>query len=89
MATFPPGRGEPRLGVTREDEQTAANVRRALSENLELQMHPLQVIVCEGEVELRGEVPNAELRQLAAQLAMSAPGVRNVVNHIVVAGDRD
>ncbi|MHB1132164.1 MAG: BON domain-containing protein [Chloroflexota bacterium] len=76
------------IGATPRDEELALRVFSAIKENGELRRHSLQVLACEGEVELRGEVPDSELRQTAGQMAISAPGVRNIINHIVIGGDR-
>ncbi len=89
MATSPSGRGEPVAGAPRADAEVALDVRRALAQHLELQRHPVEVSVSAGQVELRGVVPNAELRLLAGELAVSVAGVRGVANHVMVAGERD
>ncbi len=89
MAALPRDSGEPMLGARRRDEEIALGVRRALNQHLELQRHPVEVSVSAGEVVLRGEVPDAELRLLAGELAVSAAGVRGVANQIVVTGERD
>jgi len=86
MATFRGG-GEPQLGRD-DDARLARDVRRMLEDNLELQMHPIEVSACEGVVELRGTVPDAELRQFAEQLALAAEGVRVVINRINVGDQR-
>lgn len=89
MATLPgDGFSEPRVGATPRDEELASKVLSTIKGNTQLQRHPLHVVVCEEDVELRGSVPDAQLRQLAAQLAMAAPGVKNVINHITIGGER-
>lgn len=70
------------------DEEIAAGVRKALLTKLQFQMHPVGVNVRDGVVTLRGVLESAELRQEAAQLAVMAPGVRDVLNLIGVPGDR-
>ncbi len=71
------------------DRELTRQVRRALGDKLELQMQPIEVDAHDGVVELRGTVATAELRQIAAEQAASAAGVREIVNHITVNGQRD
>ncbi len=77
-------------GTAREhlsDDEIARGVRRAIASKLELEMHPVEVTVHDGVVTLRGSIDSATLRQEAAELAAMAPGVREIVNLIVVPGD--
>lgn len=71
------------------DQEVVGDVRRVLLLKLQFQTHPIQVEVRDGVVTLRGSIDSAELRQEAGQLAIMVPGVRDVVNLIEVAGDRD
>ncbi|MDA8219639.1 MAG: BON domain-containing protein [Chloroflexota bacterium] len=88
MPGFGMNPGEPSMG-NEADRELTKRVRRALGDSLELQRHPINVSAHDGVVELSGEVPSAGLRQLAEELAISAPGVREIRNHILVEGERD
>lgn len=48
----------------------------------------IEVTCREGEVVLRGFVPNYEARALAEGLAKAVPGVRSMTNEIQVRGGR-
>ncbi|TAK36199.1 MAG: BON domain-containing protein [Chloroflexota bacterium] len=80
--------GEQRVTQGMPDAEVAADVRRALLLKLQFQTHPIQVDVRDGVVTLRGSVESAELRQEAAQLAVMASGVRDLVNLIDITGER-
>ncbi len=69
------------------DKAIAEAVRKALLTKLYFQTHPVDVSVKDGVVTLRGVVDSAEMRQEAAELAVMAPGVREIVNLIDGPGD--
>jgi BON domain len=45
--------------------------------------------VARGVVELRGWVPNRAARSLAGRVALSAPGIEQVINSVLVRGEDD
>lgn len=68
------------------DQQLEETVRRILSDNRELEANPIEIVACQGVVELSGMLPTADLREFAEQQALAAEGVDRVVNRIQVDG---
>ncbi len=66
----------------RPDEEIAADVRRAIEQNLRLDPWQITVEVSEGVVHLTGTVPVPAQRWLADELARWTPSVVDVVNHL-------
>jgi osmotically-inducible protein OsmY len=75
-------------GQRRADIQLRDSVRRVLNDRLELEEHPVEVVACEGVVQLGGTLPSADLREFAESQAMAAEGVARVINRIQVDGSR-
>ena len=67
------------------DAAIANEVDSVLLDRLTFDLQPIEVDVVDGVVTLRGVVRTRELRQMAAALADSVPGVREVINAIEVA----
>jgi osmotically-inducible protein OsmY len=87
---FHPGRG-PRedlgeVGRSLRDAATTAAVKTALSLHRSLKVHAIQVDTEDGVVTLRGEVASGTLKEEAGEVAAAVPDVRQVVNHLDVAG---
>lgn len=66
------------------DQRLQKELSRRLHADPSLEMLRFEVSVEDGTVTLTGHMPSAELRQRAAALAAGVPGVREVINRIVV-----
>jgi len=66
------------------DEQIAARVKQRLRRAPGVVANPIKVTVSEGTVLLEGEQNDTEARLAAAQAAAAVPGVREIVNMLVV-----
>lgn len=84
----PESRQESLKVVGREIKDTALTgaVKAAFELNRNLKSLPISVNTEQGVVTLRGDVPQADLRELAEQVAAAVPDVRQVVNHLRVTG---
>jgi hypothetical protein len=67
------------------DAQVASDIQSKLNADSGLQGKQLSVQSAEGTVTLSGTVDNETQREAAARYASSAPGVKQVVNNLVVA----
>lgn len=68
-----------------DDAAIANEVDSVLLDRLSFGLQPIEVDVLDGVVTLRGIVRTRDLRNMAAALVDSVPGVREVVNAIEVA----
>jgi len=84
----PESRQESLKVVGREIKDTALTgaVKAAFELNRNLKSLPISVSTEQGVVTLRGDVPNADSRELAEQVAAAVPDVRQVVNHLRATG---
>ena len=69
------------------DDVIGDEIDTVLLDRLSFNLQPIDVSVSHGTVTLRGLVRTRELRTMAAVLAGSVPGVREVINEIEVTGD--
>jgi osmotically-inducible protein OsmY len=70
------------------DQQTKACLERSLRQAPYEEIRPITCAFHEGVAILRGRVPSYFHKQLAQTIAMHAPGVVRVVNHVEVARPR-
>jgi len=71
-------------GGAGDDVVIANEIDSVLLDRLTFNLQPIEVSVHDGTVTLRGIVRDYQLRNMAAGLAASVPGVREVVNEIDV-----
>jgi osmotically-inducible protein OsmY len=74
------------LGGGIRDTATTAAVKTALGLNKDLKPYAIGVSTEDGVVTLRGELPDAALRDSARRVAAAVPDVRQVVDHLRVDG---
>lgn len=67
-----------------DHERVAGNLRRNLSCLGYAQLNNIHCIVEGDELVLTGELDSFYLKQVAQAVALKLPGVRNVINEIVV-----
>ena len=72
--------GAPALG----DATISAEVEAAIKAEPALESQPITIETNGATVTLTGSVAKVDLRSKAEQVAMSTPGVKNVVNHLAV-----
>lgn len=63
-------------------EDVAARLQRETS--IEAGEHPIELAVADGELTLTGEVDGIRAKRIAVRAAGEVPGVRRVVDHLVV-----
>jgi hypothetical protein len=83
-----PYRGVGPKGYTRTDLAIKEDVSQRLMENSTIDASDIEVDVTAGEVILTGVARTDDERRSAERAALLAPGVRNVVNRLQVAGER-
>lgn len=72
------------VGQTLRDTALKGSVKAALELDRDVKPFPISIEVERGVVTLRGEVPEAALRQRAEDVAAAVPDVRQVVNHLEI-----
>ena len=77
------GRGP--KGYRRPDERIQEDVSERLTEHGDIDASGITVAVSNGEVTLRGTVPDRRTKRLAALVAEDATGVRDVYNELRLA----
>lgn len=70
------------------DEEIAEQVRQAIAGQGAIDLSKIGVTLLNGVVTLSGEVPDKELKKLAADLAYDVPSVIDVHNLLTIAGAR-
>ena len=73
------------VGVAHNDDEILAAVLNALHHNSGIPSEHIRAVVKDGHVVLTGVVCQGYERSLAEQAAASAPGVRQVENHLTYA----
>lgn len=71
-------------GPTRHDEELASDIRFALLRDLHLGRSEIDISASDGIVRLRGSVWDVETRRKAGEIVRRTPGVRDVINEVVV-----
>lgn len=66
------------------DEQMDDEISHLLRAHVEVDTTNIQLEVEEGEVSLVGSVPEDEMRTAAEDLVAHSPGVRRVVNYLLI-----
>jgi osmotically-inducible protein OsmY len=66
------------------DAGITSSVRAALTRDPDLRATRVEVETVDGRVALTGEVPSAEARERATQIASAVAGVRSVDNRLKV-----
>ena len=69
------------------DDALAREVEGVLEKRKHLERCNIRVSAKDGAIRLDGDVPNRELKQSAATIARTVPGVRSVRNELRVVGD--
>lgn len=69
------------------DEQMYEELSHLLRVHIEVDTTNIQLDVDEGEVSLVGSVPEDEMRWVAEDLVAKSPGVRRVVNYLLIKRD--
>lgn len=70
------------------DAAITARVNASLIADDQLKASKIDVDTLSGEVTLRGEAPNAQAKDRAADLAMSVEGVKDVDNELTVSSNK-
>lgn len=69
------------------DEEMYNELSQLLRVHVEVDTTNIQLDVEEGEVSLVGSVPEDEMRSTAEDLVSRSPGVRRVVNYLLIKRD--
>jgi hypothetical protein len=77
-------RGKGPKGYVRSDERIREQVNEALSDDDQVDASEIEVTVKDGEVILRGTVPERHMKRLAEDCVERLPGVKDVQNQVRV-----
>ena len=72
------------LGQKWSDHQVKGQITKGFAKDPVFKYRDVQTDVREGNVQLSGYVESAEQRQRAAEIASSAKGAKQVINHIMI-----
>jgi len=90
-ATMPPGRqsfaGRGPQGYKRSDERITEDINEELTQDSELDASDVNIEVRNGEVILKGTVPDRESKRRAEEIAECCSGVKDVMNQLRIKRD--